>query len=95
MSEVQQSSGPQPAGKVRLLKAGPDAVWGKPKHSDNYDSKVKLQAPGKHPLGEVGLYWYPNGTVRIQIKRGAPSVITGAYMEGPEGDTVQIKVKKV
>lgn len=41
----------------------------------------------------VEVHWYPGERLRIQVKKGAPAVLEGAYLEG-EGQDINLKIRK-
>ena len=47
-----------------------------------------------HALQVVEVSWCEDECIRIRIPKGAPSVITGAYLEGGDRDGIEIKIAK-
>jgi hypothetical protein len=47
-----------------------------------------------HALQVVEVSWCEDECIRIRIPKGAPSAITGAYLEGGNGDDIEIKIAK-
>jgi hypothetical protein len=47
-----------------------------------------------HAMPVVEVFWYEDDRIRVRIPKGAPSVITGAYLEGGARDDVNLKIAK-
>jgi hypothetical protein len=47
-----------------------------------------------HALPVVEVFWCEDECIRIRIPKGAPSVITGAYLEGGSREDIEIKIAK-
>lgn len=47
-----------------------------------------------HALRIVEVLWCEDDCIRIRIPKGAPSVITGAHLEGGDRDDIDIKIAK-
>jgi hypothetical protein len=53
-----------------------------------------VMADRDHALPVVEVLWCEEDCIRIRIPKGAPSVITGAYLEGGNRDDIDIKIAK-
>jgi hypothetical protein len=47
-----------------------------------------------HALPVVEVSWCEDDCIRIRIPKGAPSVITGAYLDAGDREDVDIKIAK-
>jgi hypothetical protein len=46
-----------------------------------------------HAMPAVEVFWYEDNRIRIRIPKGAPAVITGAYLEGGNRDDINLKIQ--
>jgi hypothetical protein len=61
---------------------------------DEYVGGWSVMTDHDHALRVVEVLWCEDDCIRIRIPKGAPSVITGAHLEGGDRDDIDIKIAK-